>query len=422
MLIERARSKDVILEAALVVRVDEVLSSVPVSSTRLPNVYLLEAKNATASVLAITTRQDNLAASSFSTTIMPAQFQPYPTQAAFDAANGDYYRLDNAREKAWNVYSAARFSTSDKAAILYKNTDLHGGRFPQKLIDDLRAGEDLVATGRLYSSAAYHCWPVNAAWVLAQIHKGREFVMLSDFSGTNAMRTHDQKVYSALTKEVACAFKAGYVISRIDYKSSTSLVYLSPTAASVNANQFGIHDLLVTDSECKEAVQKVNGRKRRFAIGMRAAFDLQALFSIAESGSLADIEDILESKPDMKIETAYEFIRKDELYESSKSTTNEVVLETDEEINQLQARSILQLTRIVGVLQRLAPAELNDFIAYYNQLRDASGPMPALPVVRQPPMLFGKAFMSVHKIEDILKAALTTCLLDRPLQVLFSPR
>ena len=178
---------------------------------------------------------------------------PYTSKCDFIIGIDGMFYHSKYLDSAWHVYNTTIQSTSNKPAMLYKLADkeyiINSG-----LGDLFAEGEDLPATGRNYSPLNNkHAWDVNQVWVLAQIHKGRSFELLSLLTPQYIKRQFQPNVYSAFAKEVATAIKANYQISI----ASICKVQLQPSDP-IQAKQLLASDLNLTDSEIQRAVDSVN--------------------------------------------------------------------------------------------------------------------------------------------------------------------
>lgn len=149
---------------------------------------------------------------------------PYQNKQGFLVSNTGTYREKNLANAAWQVYSTTMSSPSKLPAVLYaldEGNYLESAVFPQ-----ISNGEDLHTTGRRYQPSE-HRWDVNAAWVLAQIHKERSCLIVSDYPGIN----HSYRKggdYSALTKEISFVQKAEYVVLHMTFNYNRLIYLLSP--------------------------------------------------------------------------------------------------------------------------------------------------------------------------------------------------
>lgn len=156
---------------------------------------------------------------------------PYASPHEFVAASTGIYLTADELKDAIAVYFKTMRSTSFHPAILYKMREhsfgVEGADFAEK------HEEDLTATGRKYTPHKHH-WKINAAWVLAQIHKGRDFVFLSDLVDPYVKRSKNGK-YSALTNEIVAAINKGnYQMSVAALNATSSSFFLRRPVGSNN--------------------------------------------------------------------------------------------------------------------------------------------------------------------------------------------
>ena len=146
--------------------------------------------------------------------VQKAQRGPYRSKPAFAmAVTGLFYaRTTTLLAKAWRYYARIIRSESMKPAMLYRLGERRrrNPRFTQKLIH-FKAGENIEQQTRVYQPLYYdHFWSYNLVWMLAQIHKGRAFVVLSDITSENLKSKSKWFAPSAFAKEIVTALLAGY--------------------------------------------------------------------------------------------------------------------------------------------------------------------------------------------------------------------
>ena len=94
-----------------------------------------------------------------------------------------------------------------------------------KLCEDY---QNMRQEGRVYTPLTHHM-DVNRAWMLAQIHAGRSFRLLSDLKFYNMNRSKKKNERSAFSQEVSAAFLAGYRFSHEEIYNKTMTDILTPT-------------------------------------------------------------------------------------------------------------------------------------------------------------------------------------------------
>lgn len=188
---------------------------------------------------------------------------PYASAYEFIAANSGIYSSSAELRDVMASYFTTINSTSSHPAVLYKMREHSFGLSPLYEFSE-SYGENLVDTGRKYTPKK-HTWNINAAWVLAQLHKGRDFVFLSDLVDPYVKRQDGSGSYSALTKEVACVIiKAGYRTSVETSNPTQSTFFLrKPFKNNNQLCQFKIKDFLeLKNEECEQAVSLVQSHLR----------------------------------------------------------------------------------------------------------------------------------------------------------------
>ncbi|OGT65166.1 MAG: hypothetical protein A3J38_01195 [Gammaproteobacteria bacterium RIFCSPHIGHO2_12_FULL_45_9] len=173
---------------------------------------------------------------------------PYTSKVSFTVAcafmfsNAQYYNT------AWYLYNKTCSSKSLNPAILYK---LRDKTFDKKT--KFECGEFFMNECREYTPWENHNWDVNRIWILAQIHKGRSFVLLSELQPDYIFRKFSY-TYSAYAKEISIAIKAGYTIST----NPDGFIILTPTA---NSSSCGAEVTDLTGEEVVSALDSVSAAK-----------------------------------------------------------------------------------------------------------------------------------------------------------------
>lgn len=229
------------------------------------------------------------------------QHDLYKNKAEFVLAIADIFYSQKYFEAAWKLYSKTAVSTSFYPAMLYKLKDLTL-LFDNGLIQSFSKGEDLFSTGRKYCPVE-HAWDTNQVWVLAQIHKGRAFTMLSELSPQYVMRGNYPGVFSAFAKEVAMAIKAGYEVSI----NAAHQIQLNPDKYT-DAAKFRFDELTPTEQEIKSAVKIIDDSKLEHRRAVQIARGLKKLFGDIENYPLdelqqlhANLDETISSKIDLMI-------------------------------------------------------------------------------------------------------------------------
>lgn len=185
---------------------------------------------------------------------------PYQNKQEFITANSNVYFSKKTLKEAVRLYLTTISTTNNEAAILHKRRE--GVTNNAKLLALFSCGDDLLKTTRIYDPQVPHAWNINAAWALAQIHKKRPFVMLSELYDTYIFRANGK--YSALTKEITSAIsKALYTIGNTKMLDSEygfkHIIYLMPsTNPKMDVYQLTVKDLLeFSDTEFTHAIEEV---------------------------------------------------------------------------------------------------------------------------------------------------------------------
>lgn len=183
--------------------------------------------------------------------VQRAQRGPYQGKAVFAmAVTGLFYSRTTALlERAWGYYAAIVRAESMQPAMLYRLSERSrkNSRFTQKLIH-FKAGDDIEQQERVYKPPYYdHFWAYNLVWMLAQIHKGRAFAVLSDITKENLKSKSKWFARSAFAKEITAALLAGYVATPAHDDS----IALSPPDQAI-ASAITIADLQMEDKVIQE--------------------------------------------------------------------------------------------------------------------------------------------------------------------------
>lgn len=203
---------------------------------------------------------------------------PYKNKVDFVLGVGGMFYDKEYLERAWSIYHYTTTSKSLKPAILYKLTDMTEFRLDGTM-DTFLQGENSRATGRVYGPGDLHAWDVNQVWVLAQVHHARPFVIYSELNDKNKMRRNQPTVYSAFTKEVSTAIKAGYTISITD----NNRIQLNPDSDKPIQQQLTIDDIQVNANDNNLAVKKVTDAKLINKNAIKSAKMIKALFEKIET-------------------------------------------------------------------------------------------------------------------------------------------
>jgi hypothetical protein len=165
----------------------------------------------------------NIEYNSTSLIILPQDRGQYQSFSQFVTANSYSLEIQDDDTHAWDVYKhTVDHSSEQGAAILYKLADL-SLHLTESARTELGDGKDLKASGRQYHPNK-HTWRINSAWLLAQMHIGRPFTLVSTLSADYVMRSHPTRPnsISALAKEIAAVSKI-YQFSGITSKGFIEL-------------------------------------------------------------------------------------------------------------------------------------------------------------------------------------------------------
>lgn len=175
------------------------------------------------------------------------QEAPYHTRVQFAIATTSIYKTKEEFESAWISYHKTMISQDTGPAVLYKLNELT--REALNFIADT----DLGDSQRRYTPTAIHTWRMNQAWVLAQFHKGRGFVVCAKATMEN-LQHKCRDGYSAFAKELTAAIKVGYQIHLSGSHGKTQVQLLPPKQSLLPVT---IHQITMTDEEIKKGGEQV---------------------------------------------------------------------------------------------------------------------------------------------------------------------
>lgn len=149
---------------------------------------------------------------------------------------------------AWANYQYTMQSDSAGPAVLYKLTDLQFGAFTVNRLAFWEQCCRKKTDGLIYvPPKRRHCWAQNQVWVLAQIHRGRSFEIVSNVSRRNLKRQHDKTVISAFAKEATVAMQAGYTITLSQQGNICLLPPLNHAGLNVSLRDMDIGNKRICD-------------------------------------------------------------------------------------------------------------------------------------------------------------------------------
>lgn len=123
-----------------------------------------------------------------------------------------YGRIENLVQASWHQYHRTTLeNTSIFPALIYKLRERSSKKITDSDMAHFAQGENVIATGRLYSTAV-HTWVENLSWLLALIHKKRSFIIFSALNDKNLYRTNNPDEPSAFAREIGSIMKAGYQV------------------------------------------------------------------------------------------------------------------------------------------------------------------------------------------------------------------
>lgn len=155
------------------------------------------------------------------------QTAPWLTKSQFCKAISGTFTNENRLLKttltrSWQYYCEIINNNNNEDAILHK---LRGDEI--NFFYDMKFKSQMEADGRVYSPRLFHNWSTNAVWMLANIHKGRAFVIISPLHDKYLHRVYSTASTSAFAREIAAAMQAGYTVSVLNDR----YLKLTPPAA-----------------------------------------------------------------------------------------------------------------------------------------------------------------------------------------------
>lgn len=170
------------------------------------------------------------------------QSAPYQTKAQFAMAITGNFTVDKNFSKllsaAWKCYTNILANDDLQPAILHKLRD--GDICNLYKMDTQLMLRD---SGRIYDFALVHCWAFNAVWMLANIHKGRAFTVISAVNESNMTR-ESRKDASAFAKEIAAVVQANYT-PEYSHNSLMLTPYGTAAKSQVKLNHMKLSDAKV---------------------------------------------------------------------------------------------------------------------------------------------------------------------------------
>jgi hypothetical protein len=202
------------------------------------------------------------------------QQTPYTTKIDFMLGVSGLFHHQDYFNVAWTIYHHTLTSTSSKPAMLYKAKDIEA----MKKRGDFRSfaeGEHARREGRIYSPGDKHAMSVNLAWLLAQTHIARPFLLYSNFEKENIMREDKPTFLSAFMIEIMVAIKAGY---SVDIRLKDQRILLNPSEDK-EMKQLALPDLKLTKEDVAIACQRLLDCKSDFEEAQSTRREFEAMHS-----------------------------------------------------------------------------------------------------------------------------------------------
>lgn len=179
------------------------------------------------------------------------QTAPWLTKSQFCKAVSGTFTNDNHLLKAtltrsWQYYCEIINNDNNEDAILHK---LRGDEI--NFFYTVKLKSQMTADGRVYSPRLFHNWSTNAVWMLANIHKGRAFVIISPLHDKYLHRVYSTASTSAFAREIAAAMQAGYTVSVLNDR----YLKLTPPAAGAHL-KVKMSDMKLSHAEVRLFYQK----------------------------------------------------------------------------------------------------------------------------------------------------------------------
>ncbi len=182
-------------------------------------------------------------------------YAPYLNKQSFLLAMSRLFSEQAHFEMAWTLYQRTLNSPSQKAAAFFKQKDW-ARLFKSGKINDFAENEHLAQTGRLYCPLDAHVWSVNQVWLLAQYHKQRPIVLLSELNEEVKLSNQPLK-YSAFACEVAVTFQAGYRIAAVNaYDVTLNPPVQRQAPVSLTALRLDVQAIEISIKQVNQAIQQ----------------------------------------------------------------------------------------------------------------------------------------------------------------------
>lgn len=248
-------------------------------------------------------------------------FMPYQTYNEFMENTKDGFRpilnrFGHVRKSAndiaifsWILYNRTGRSESQESAFLY-NCEDHDNLLQLESKDYLLIGnkqESLADTGRVYTPEDGHTWPTNATWILAQVHKSRGFITISEANPLQA----------TFPKELYCLYRAGYEMRGLTFNyNKCSLAYFAPPPKE-QARKITLFDFLnTTPRACYNTVIHYN--KERKELLKQLQINHEPIYACAHSQNGAIVSVV---KPRKITNPSILFFKPDEVCEAKAEET-----------------------------------------------------------------------------------------------------
>mgnify|MGYP003574918592 CR=1 FL=1 len=218
-------------------------------------------------------------------TLRTHQRIPYQTTVDFLLAiSGLFYKNPSDFYSGWVKYRQVIASPIKNPAILYKLTDPKLARyaFPMCIKED---GLNPLQSGRVYDPSPYkHKFSLNFAWLLANIHLQRDFLIISDLT-IEAMKRTSGSTPSAFSRELASVIKAKYqltvTLGEIRLTASPSSI-LTPASQLVTDDQETKYIYKTIRKSIDEKTVRLKSEEKAKALQMKQAIRTKNFINIIQ--------------------------------------------------------------------------------------------------------------------------------------------
>lgn len=159
------------------------------------------------------------------------------------------------------VYTVITTSQDSEPAVLHKLRENCKERWNAN--NPGVSWQDMKRTFRIYLPFV-HNWEVNSYWLLAHIHKGSEFIIISPVTPANIFRKEQKHKYSAFAREIATLMNVGYEVVGCQFKYGGTVIRLAPTRTKFELLKVSIVDCKADPDDCRKGMKRYTASFLRY--------------------------------------------------------------------------------------------------------------------------------------------------------------